>query len=867
MSSVVEAAQHPWPALGVLLLRDGLVTKDDLNAILDGQRDSRQQRITGTRLGEILVERGVVNALQVARLLAEQYELPFMELEPSAVDTRVARAFTLEQSSRFAAVPIGMRPDGSYDIAIADPSTVVFSDEVRALLGSVPHFVVVGHDAVREAVDRAHASPDTFEAGPAPSADIVDFPQPDTPGEPLQQSSTLAPAWPPLGALLVRDGIVSDDELESALAQQRLSTSHRLGEILVDRGVVSSATVARLVAEQYELPFARLSELDVDPEVARLLPHEIARSYHAVPVRRNEDGSLDVAIADPTNVFYSDELHTQLNAPLAFVVAPPDEIEALVEAVYRSETGAHAEDAPLDEAPAAYVAEEQVAPAHVEVHLEVVEETTPESVWDVAEEHTAAVEETTREGVLDVVEERTAAVEETTPEGVVDVAEESTDSVEETTPEGVVDVVEEPAPENEADVFVDAEAPDVEGGAAPPFEYDATGVAAVALSLAEPREETAAAELEEEPVTLTVELVEREPGELDLERAVLQALDSGASVLHLSQHDDVVDLRARTGGSLESLGSFAAAALPSVAGELAANPDLELSSQPTARGTKLTATRVDRPFVPTRLSELGLTQLAEQTLRDSLAHPGLVIVTGPPGCGLTTTLHAALESLIHPDRAVATVEDTLERPFAGADQTKLGDTGVTSYAEGILRHWGMDADVIFVSDLPDVEAVTAALRCGLADRHVLAGMTETDAAHAAARVRDAVAGADRLGTAVSCVAAQRLVQLVCDNCRETYYASPSELAELGFDVDGSHRLLARGRGCRLCNGTGYRGRTAAFEVVPAATSHGLHAPHVSPESELPASSGVATIRDEIVRLCLEGLTTTDELDRLSRTLA
>jgi type IV pilus assembly protein PilB len=749
MTPDVEAAQHPWPALGVLLLRDGLVTKDELNAILDGQSDARQQRITGTRLGEILIEREVVSPVQVARLLAEQYELPFMELTPSEVDSGVARALPLGEAQRFAALPINRRADGSYDVAIADPSTVVFSDELRGLLGSLPHFVVVGREAVMETIDRAYTSADVGTAEAADTSNVVELHEVEESTSPFQRPGTLAQLWPPLGALLVRDGILSDEQLESALAQQRLSTSHRLGEILVGRGVVSSATIARLVAEQYELPFSDLDEIVVDPSVARLLPRDLAETYGAVPVGRTEDGAVQVAIADPTSVFHSDDLHTELDAPLSFIVAPPEEIAAFIESLYDDADPDHADD----------------QTAEVDADLDHADEPTAEVV-----EHAVDLEPSIE----------TAAVP------VADVTDSSTDR-----------------------------------------------------------------ELQ----------IVSEVGEVDLRRAVREALDGGAAVVHLSHHDVVVDLRARTGATLRSLGAFSAAALPALIGELADDPSLELQAQPTARGTKVTATVVDRPFAPTALNELGLTQLAEQALRESLERPGLVIVTGPAGSGVTTTLHAALDVLAESERAVASVEDEMVRTFDGADQTALGDPGVASYAEGILRHWEMDADVIFVSDLPDDEAVRAALRCGLADRWLLAGMTETDAAGAAARVRAATAGADRLGAAVRCIVSQRLVQLVCDQCRETYYASPPELGRLGFDADGAHRLLARGRGCRACNGTGYRGRTAVFEVVPA-TGHALTP---SGTTEALSTPAVATMRDELVRLCLEGLTTTDELDRLSQT--
>ena len=343
----MEAAHHPWPALGVLMVRDALISKEELEAILEEQRQVRLQRISGRQLGELLVARGMVTTAQVARLVAEQYELSFVDLATSDIDLQVARQLSEELAQRFSALPVSLRSDGSYVVAIADPGTVLFSDELRRALGSTPHFVVVGPDAIEAAiafVHRAEQAPlsQQDEDQPELHADVVEL-RPGDSSEPAVLSADdsyfdlARPAEhrpPPLGAMLLREGLLSDDELEAALAQQRLTTSWRLGEILVNRGLVTPSVVARLVAEQYELPFVEIAEIDVDPAAALLLPWEIARQYPAIPTKTRADGSLEVAIADPTNRFYSDELHGALGVPLTFVVAAPDAIDAMLESVH-----------------------------------------------------------------------------------------------------------------------------------------------------------------------------------------------------------------------------------------------------------------------------------------------------------------------------------------------------------------------------------------------------------------------------------------------------------------------------------------------------------------------------------------------------
>ena len=329
----MEAARHRWPTLGVLLIRDGIVSKDVLESILAEQQDSREHSITGRRLGEILVQRNIATPTQVAKLLAEQYELPYTDLDVADLDPRLAARLDVDTARRFSALPVGVRPNGSILLAIADPATVVFSDELRRLLDANLHFTVVGPEALEAAIAFVHDRiPDPVPPALAASDEPTAATGPSFPGS----QRAVAHLWPPLGALLVREGLLTDADLEAALAQQRLSTAQRLGEILVDRGLVPRTVISRLVAEQYELEFVELHDLEIDPVIGRLLPKELASEYPAVPIAQHEDGSLDVAIADPTNAVYADELHRALGVRLTFVVAPAEDIAGALERVHAS---------------------------------------------------------------------------------------------------------------------------------------------------------------------------------------------------------------------------------------------------------------------------------------------------------------------------------------------------------------------------------------------------------------------------------------------------------------------------------------------------------------------------------------------------
>ncbi|MFO7572444.1 MAG: ATPase, T2SS/T4P/T4SS family [Gaiellaceae bacterium] len=331
------------------MLRDGLVTKEQLEDVLRAQHDSPRQRISGWRLGELLIARGLVTQGQIAQLVAEQYELPYRDLDASQIDMSVARLLSDEMVDRYSALPLESLADGTLLLAVADPATVLFSDELRRTLGRPLRFAVVAPDSMDavlafirsdEPADSTSLAAAEWPGG-APTFELASDTDEDDNAEPAAVSSDLlsttngaptdaAPSCPPLGTLLVRDGLIGEDELEAALAQQRLSSGKRLGEILVERGTLTPADVARVVAEQYELPFIDLAAFDLDPRVGALLPQDLAQRYSAIPLDFLPDGSLRVAVADPTKVLDPEEILAALGARLSFAVADPESVESAI---------------------------------------------------------------------------------------------------------------------------------------------------------------------------------------------------------------------------------------------------------------------------------------------------------------------------------------------------------------------------------------------------------------------------------------------------------------------------------------------------------------------------------------------------------
>ena len=134
----------------------------------------------------------------------------------------------------------------------------------------------------------------------------------------------LKPAWLPLGALLVREGLISNEQLELALMDQQ-GTGLRLGELLIQWGWVESSSISRALAEQYEMDFLDLDTAEIDPAAAQRLSPRDARSYDAIPIRFLADGRLLVGVADPTDVGRCDEIRTKLGGAVSIVVV--DQLE------------------------------------------------------------------------------------------------------------------------------------------------------------------------------------------------------------------------------------------------------------------------------------------------------------------------------------------------------------------------------------------------------------------------------------------------------------------------------------------------------------------------------------------------------------
>jgi len=218
---------------------------------------------------------------------------------------------------------------------------------------------------------------------------------------------------------------------------------------------------------------------------------------------------------------------------------------------------------------------------------------------------------------------------------------------------------------------------------------------------------------------------------------------------------------------------------------------------------------------PRRLVDIGLAAQDLATLRNTIRRPeGMILVTGPTGSGKTTTLYAIIQELMSPELNIVTIENPVEYQLQGISQTPVSPKIDLTFANGLRSFLRQDPDVIMVGEIRDRETAEIAIQASLTGHLVFSTVHTNDAAGAITRLIDMGVEAYLVGSSLIGVLAQRLVRVLCKECREAYLPTPEELKEIGLLADKQKtRMIYRPKGGDACNGTGYRGRTGIYEIM------------------------------------------------------
>ena len=241
--------------------------------------------------------------------------------------------------------------------------------------------------------------------------------------------------------------------------------------------------------------------------------------------------------------------------------------------------------------------------------------------------------------------------------------------------------------------------------------------------------------------------------------------------------------------------------------------DFRLASTPSVHGEKLVIRILDRNVGMRSLNDIGLPEhMMKDFVRVIHSSGGMILATGPTGSGKTSTLYAALSQLDTVRLNLVTIEDPVEYELAGATQIPVNNKVGVTFESGLKSILRQDPDVIFVGEMRDLEAAQIALRSALTGHLVFSSLHTRDSIGTISRLIEMGLERKLLSSALSLVLAQRLVRVLCRACRQPYACQGNELEDLGFELPEGETIY-RPVGCRKCEGTGYVGRTACFEML------------------------------------------------------
>lgn len=553
---------------------------------------------------------------------------------------------------------------------------------------------------------------------------------------------------------LLKSRIISQDQLDKALLFQK-EKGGKLSQILIDLGFVKQEELLITLSQDLNIPLINLSKYNADPTVIEIIPREIARHYHILPLSKMGP-TITIAVADPLNIFAIDDIKSLTGFDVRLVLTDSDSINTAIEQHYGKHT-------------------------HNEIETVVKRMKEPEVLV------TAQDVDNVKPGNLVKITQEMPIVKATNM------------------------ILSEAVRLKASDILIEP----MESETRVRFRID--GFLHIARLL---------------PKTLHEAVISRVKVMSELNIAERRLPQDGRFKLKIRNR--FVDFR--------------------------------ISILPSSFGEKAGIRVLDQASATLNVEKLGFTgDSLEELKSNSLKPHGMILACGPTGSGKTTTLYSILHYIDSPDKNIVTIEDPIEFDLKGINQVNAKPEIGLTFASALRSILRQDPDIIMVGEIRDFDTLDIAVKAALTGHLVLSTIHTNTAAGATTRMVNMGLEPFLISSSVVMIAAQRLVRKICDKCKEPYEIDDDIRKAVGIK-DKNAATFYKGPGCKFCFGTGYKGRIGMIEVLTLDADIRRLIMNNSTEAlikEQARSSGMITLREDGISKAREGLTTLEEVVRVT----
>ncbi len=566
-----------------------------------------------------------------------------------------------------------------------------------------------------------------------------------------------------LGEILVRENLVTPQQLRDALDYQRTSGG-RLGTNLVKLGIISDDVITAVLSRQYGVPSINLDLFHIEDDVIKLISQEVALKYTILPISK-VGATLTLAMADPTNVFAMDDIKFMTGLNVEPVIASETSIQMAIGKYYSGTTS-------IDIFDAAFAAE-----------------TETKSHRNGRTNGGGSGGRSSRRGGANGQEVK------------VDV-----DRLSDKDLDVSLDDLDFDAGEAADDLEVVEDNQEIDLATLARASEDAPVVRLVNVLLVDSLRR-GASDIHVEPYEKDFRVRFRIDGVLyDVMHPPMKLRDPLISRLKIMSKLDISEKRLPQDGRIK---------IKVRVDDRSRELDFRVSTLPTLFGEKVVLRLLDKDKLMLDMTKLGFEPESLGKFQKAIANPyGMVVVTGPTGSGKTNTLYSALQSLNTPETNIMTAEDPVEFNLQGINQVQMKEQIGLNFAAALRSFLRQDPNIILVGEIRDFETAEIAIKAALTGHLVLSTLHTNDAPSTISRLVNMGIEPFLVATSCNLIQAQRLIRRICKDCKEEASIAPEALVEIGFDPEESKTLkVYKGRGCDTCLGTGYKGRVGLYEVM------------------------------------------------------